>query len=97
MQNNSLDLTKILVEKNLITPGTNISARISVSGFGYAPIVAEREGKVVSISENGVKAVYDEHHRTTKFEDIMSIEGMEISRFAQAYRIKFKKPKPKKK
>ena len=96
MRNNTLDLTKILVEKNLITPGTNISARISVSGFGYAPIVAEKEGRVVSISETGVKAMYDEHCRNTKFEDITSVEGMDVARFAQAYRIKLK-GKPKKK
>jgi hypothetical protein len=94
MSKNSIDLTKILIEKNLVGLGTNISAKISVSGFGYAPITREKYGKITAIGKNSVKAVFDDNqHLSAKFEEITSIEGMEISRFAQAYRIKLKTKK----
>lgn len=90
---NMLDLTKILIDKKLITRGTNISARISLSGFGYAPINVEKEGRVNSIDETGLRVIFDDKQRHTKFEDITSIEGMDISRFAQAYKVKVKNKK----
>ena len=93
---NSLDLTKILVDKKLIGKGTNVSAKITVSGFGYAPVTREKHGRVTAMSEAWVNILFDNAHRYTKFEDITSIEGMDVARFAQAYGIKIK-GKPKKK
>ena len=93
MSKNSIDLTNILVEKNLIGLGTNISAKISVSAFGYAPVFKEKEGKVIGITSTGVKALFEDQEAHTKFENIMSVEGMELARFAQAYRIKVKSKK----
>jgi hypothetical protein len=94
--NNVLDLTKIMVEKNLITPGTNISAKITVSAFGNVLTTKEKEGCVLSVDGTGIKVDFDGKKRHTKFEDILTVEGMEVSRFAQAYKIK-SKAKTKKK
>ena len=97
MQNNVIDLTKLLAEHKLLAPGVTISAKIAVTGFGYAPVVIEKEGSITSVNETGVNAMFDgQKHRHAKFEDILTIEGMDILRFAQAYLIKAKARSKKK-
>lgn len=90
--NNNINLTKLLAEKNLLKAGISISAKIPVKGFGNIAMIAQKNGVVLNIKDDGFIAVYEggkQHY--TSFEDLISIEGMDISRFAQAYRIKAKK------
>jgi hypothetical protein len=87
---NILDLTKIMVEKKLIDRGTNISAKITVSAFGNVLTTKEKEGKVLAVKEDGLKVDFEGRTRHANFEDITSIEGMDVARFAQAYKLKTK-------
>ena len=93
MQNNVINLTKLLAEHKLLAPGVTISAKINVTGFGYAPVVLEKEGTITSVDDKGINALFEGQKRHAKFEEILTIEGMDIPRFAQAYRIKTKSKK----
>ena len=93
MQNNVVNLTKLLAEHKLLAPGVTVSAKINVTGFGYAPVVLEKEGTITSVDDKGINALFEGQKRHTKFEEILTIEGMDIPRFAQAYRIKTKSKK----
>ena len=54
------------------------------------------EGVITSVNENGFTALYEDRKtRTRGFEDLQDIEGMEIPRYAQAYRVKVSLKKPK--
>ena len=89
---NSINLTKLLAEKNLIKSGISVSAKIAVQGFGNMAMTSEKRGIVVSVRENGIIASYEQGKKQfTPFDDLTSIEGMAIDRFAQAYKIKLKK------
>jgi hypothetical protein len=92
MSNNHIELTKILVNRKLLIEGMTVSAKVNVRAFGYAPITTVKRGTMTGTTTDGIKVMYDDQkQRTTKFEDITAIEGMEVARFAQAYRVKFKK------
>jgi hypothetical protein len=90
------ELGQQLVKHNLLIPGVTVSARIPTKGFGHAIMTVELEGTVVNTSEDGVKIQFiDRKSRIAKFEDLTAIEGMDIPRFAQAYRIKTASKKKK--
>ena len=90
--NNSISLTKLLAEKNLLKSGVSISAKIPVKGFGNIAMTAQKNGIVLNFKEDGFVAVYEGgKQQYTPYENLIAIEGMDISRFAQAYRIKTKK------
>lgn len=89
---NSINLTKLLAEKNLIKSGVSVSAKVVVHGFGNISMTSEKRGIVVSVKEDGIIASYEQGKKQfTSFDDLTSIEGMDIERFAQAYKIKIKK------
>lgn len=92
---NVIELSKILADKKLIAPGITISANLSVRGFGGVIMKSVKRGVITSVDDNGVKAMFENRQqRYAKFEELMDIEGMDILRYAQAYKIK---PKSKKK
>ena len=92
MPNNSIDLTKLLADRNLLTKGVTISAKIATTGFGYAAVTTVKDGVITDISPDGLTALFDDKKkRKTSYENIVAIDGMEIARFAQAYRVKLKK------
>ena len=96
MANNFVDLAKILAERKLLREGITISAKVPVRGFGGAPMTAIRKGMITKINEEGFTALYeDRKSRETSYEDLTDIEGMDVPRYAQAYRVKvvFKKNK----
>ena len=94
--NNVIELSKLLAKKNLIAPGVTISANLKVRGFGGVLMQTVKRGVITSVDDEGVKAMFENRqHRYAKFEELMDIEGMDISRYAQAYRIKLG-PKKKK-
>ena len=96
MSNNFVDLSKILAERKLLRNGITISAKVPVRGFGDAPITAIKKGIITSVNENGFTALYEDRKtRTRGFEDLQDIEGMEIPRYAQAYRVKVVLKKPR--
>ena len=93
--NNVIELSKLLAKKNLIAPGVTISANLKVRGFGGVLMNSVKRGVITSVDEEGVKAMFENRqHRYAKFEELMDIEGMDVVRYAQAYRVK---PAPKKK
>ena len=86
---NFIDLAKILAERKLLREGITISAKVSVRGFGGVPTTASRKGVITSVNENGFTALYEDRKlRTTGFDTLEDIEGMDIPRYAQAYRVK---------
>ena len=96
MANNFVDLAKILAERKLLRNGITISAKVPVRGFGGAPITAVKKGIVTSVNEKGFTALYeDRKSRTSGFDTLHDIEGMDVPRYAQAYRVKVNLKKPK--
>ena len=94
--NNVIELSKLLAKKNLIAPGVTISANLKVRGFGGVLMNSVKRGVITSVDEEGVKAMFENRqHRYAKFEELMDIEGMDIIRYAQAYRIKLGSKKKK--
>jgi hypothetical protein len=89
MSNEIRDLGRQLVAHKLLIPGVTVSARIPTKGFGHAIMTVELEGTVINADGEGVKIYFsDRKPRVARFEDLTAIEGMDIPRFAQAYRIK---------
>lgn len=89
MNNEMQELGQKLVENKLLIPGVTVSARIPTKGFGHAIMTVELEGTVISADADGVKIQFmDRNPRVARFEDLTAIEGMDLPRFAQAYRIK---------
>lgn len=96
MQNNSIDLVKLMAERKLLKAGITISAKINVTGFGNIATKVVKTGIITEVFPENMKVVYEGGSiKKTEFNEILSIEGMDISRFAQAYKLKPNK-KPKK-
>jgi len=93
---NFIDLAKILAERKLLREGVTISAKVPVRGFGGAPMTATKRGVITSVNEAGFTALYEDRKiRTTGYEALQDIEGMDVPRYAQAYRVKVSLKKPK--
>jgi len=93
--NNVIELSRLLAKKNLIAPGVTISANLKVRGFGGVLMNSVKRGVITSVDDDGVKAMFENRQqRYAKFEELMDIEGMDVIRYAQAYKVK---PAPKKK
>lgn len=89
MSSKTVDLAKILVDRNIITRGMTITAKVSTTGFGHAIMSSVKQGVITKITSSGLNALFeDKKQRNTAYEDIIAIEGMDLERFAQAYRIK---------
>lgn len=96
MTNNLTEISKALIEKKLLGEGSTISAKVPISGFGGAPTTKVKKGKITKVQDDHFLVYYeDKKIRVTKFDDIEDIEGMDILRYAQAYRIKVKTKKSK--
>ena len=94
--NNVIELSKLLAKKNLIAPGITITANLKVRGFGGVLMNSVKRGVITSVDDGGVKAMFENRQqRYAKFEELMDIEGMDVARYAQAYRVKLG-PKKKK-
>lgn len=89
MSNNSIELAKLLVDRKLLIKGMTISATVATTGFGHVAVNTVKQGIVTEVSPEGLTAIFDDKKkRKTGYENIVAIEGMEIARFAQAYRVK---------
>lgn len=96
MSNNIIDLSKILAKKNLIAPGVTISASLTVRGFGGVTMKSVKNGIVKEVKDDGVEAIFENRQqRYAKFEDLVNVEGMDIFRYAQAYKVKSNSKKKK--
>lgn len=83
------NLSKTLAEKQILIPGLTVSATIPVRIFGNAIVQKEKRGIIVKVDNESMLVSYEHGvKKNTKFEDIVSIEGMEVARFAQAYKVK---------
>jgi len=93
-----MDKNKIideLLSRNIIADGTNVYAEVNARGLGGTPV---RVKKTVLIANFGkTKGIGWERDDAGKdwtfpvhYKDIEAIEGMDIKRFAQAYKIKIK-------
>lgn len=88
----SNNIAKALADKNVIKEGVIIGAKISIKIFGEAHVIKERDGVVVKVDSEGVFARFEKKEvKYAKFDKITTIEGMDINRVAQAYKIKPKK------
>lgn len=93
---NFIDLAKILAERKLLREGITISAKVPVRGFGGAPMTATKKGIITSVNNQGFTALYEDRKiRTTGYETLEDVEGMELPRYAQAYKVKVNYKKPK--
>jgi len=91
-----IDLAKILAERKLLREGVTISAKVPVRGFGGAPMTTTKRGIITSVNEQGFTALYEDRKiRTSGYETLQDVEGMELSRYAQAYKVKVSLKKPK--
>lgn len=88
MSNEIQNLGRQIADHNLINPGVVVSAKMTIKGFGHAILTTEKTGTVISIDSDGIKGVFEGKQRYARFEDLTAIEGMDLPRFAQAYRIK---------
>jgi hypothetical protein len=94
MLSKTVELAKLLVDRNIITQGMTISAKVSTTGFGHAVMTSVKQGVITKITSNGLNALFeDKKQRKTAYEDIIAIEGMDLERFAQAYCIKINNKK----
>ena len=93
---NFIDLAKLLAERKLLRQGITISAKVPVRGFGGAPMTTSKRGIITSVNENGFTALYEDRKiRTTGYETLEDIEGMDLPRYAQSYRVNVSLKKPK--
>jgi hypothetical protein len=91
-----IDLAKILAERKLLREGVTISAKVPVRGFGGAPMTTTKRGIITSVNEQGFTALYEDRKiRTSGYETLQDVEGMELPRYAQAYKVKVSLKKPK--
>lgn len=89
MSNKSIELAKLLADRKLLTEGMTISAKVATTGFGNAVMNTVKQGIITKVTPEGLTAMFeDKKQRKTTYENIVAIEGMEVLRFAQAYRVK---------
>jgi len=88
-------LIKEFIKRKIITDGTNVNADLNANGIGGYPV---RVNKNVVLGDfnghwaNGFErddAGKDWTYKV-KYSDITHVEGMEVPRLAQAYKIKIK-------
>jgi len=93
-----MDKVKIvhaLRDKKVLQEGTSVHAEVTASGLGGQPI---RKVKGVLLGDYGpIKAkgwtrdnAGKDHTYTVYYDDIHAVEGMDLARIAQAYKIKIK-------
>ena len=84
-----------LIKRNVMTEGTNVHAEVTALGLGGQPI---RKVKRVLLGDYGKGKAKGwtrdnagkDHTYVVRYDDIKAIEGMDIKRMAQAYKIKIK-------
>jgi hypothetical protein len=78
-----------MAERKLLKAGITISAKVNVTGFGNIVTKAVKTGIIAEVFPENMKVVYEGGSiRKTKFDEVLAIEGMDINRFAQAYKLK---------
>jgi hypothetical protein len=83
------DLTKQLIARKIVKPGTIITSSVTAFGFCDTPYKTKKDGVILEINHDFIKVKYsDRRTRITSLDDIVSIEGMDVERFAYAYKIK---------
>jgi hypothetical protein len=85
---NNTKICKSLIEKNLLNKDMKISAIITTSGFGFSSYVTEKTGTILDITNDKLIVSFGESTKYVDFNKITKIEGMDFTRFAQAYRVK---------
>jgi hypothetical protein len=89
--NNNIELAKLLANKRLLSRGVTISAKLPTKAFGGVSIETIKEGIILSVNEDGMIGMFDGKKQHASFESLTAIEGMDVPRYAQAYRVKPKK------
>lgn len=85
-------MTQALIDKKILKAGNIITASVTAFGFCDTPYFTKKDGIILEITPEYIKVKYsDQKTRKTKYEELEYIEGMDIERFAQAYKIKPKK------
>jgi len=89
------NIVRELIKRNVITEGTNVHAVVTASGLGGQPIRIQKQVLIGNLGHTSAKGwdrcdAGKDHLYKVNYSDINLIEGMEIARMAQAYKIKIK-------
>jgi hypothetical protein len=88
-------IIKELIKRQVIVDGTNIDAIVTANGLGGQPIEVNKNVVIGSLGENSAKGwdrcdAGKDHIFKVKYDAITAVEGMDVNRMAQAYKIKIK-------
>ena len=86
-------LIKELIKRNIITKGTTINATVRANGIGGQVVEVPKDVSVTIADEKGIVAwerdyAGRDHEYHVRLSNIHDIEGMDIERFAKAYKVK---------
>jgi len=86
-------LLKELIKRKIVTKGTTINATVKANGIGGQVVEVPKDVSITIADENGIVAwerdyAGRDHEYKVKLSDIHDIEGMDVQRFAKAYKIK---------
>jgi hypothetical protein len=92
---NTESIVKELIKRRILTDGTNVNADLNANGIGGYPV---RVNKNVVLGDFGLRSANGferddagkDWSYKVKYCDITHVEGMTVSRLAQAYKIKIK-------
>lgn len=84
-----------LIKRNIVKEGTSINAQVIANGLGGQPVVVNKLVSLTNLGRHKAKGwdrcdAGKDHTFNVKYSAITAVEGMDIKRMAQAYKIKFK-------
>ena len=92
---NNTEIIKEFIKRRIIQDGTNIHAVVKARGLGGEPVEVNKQVVVGSLGQNSAKGwercdAGKDHIYKVNYNAITAIEGMDVVRMAQAYKIKIK-------
>jgi hypothetical protein len=84
-----------LIRRNIVQQGTPCHAVVTANGIGGQPVRVLKSLLLGDLQQTSAKGwtrdnAGKDHVYNVKYDDINAVEGMELTRLAQAYKIKFK-------
>lgn len=86
-------ILKELIKRKIVTKGTTINATVRANGIGGQVVEVPKDVSITIADEDGIVAwerdyAGRDHEYKVKLSNVHDIEGMDIQRFAKAYKIK---------
>lgn len=82
------ELAKVLIEKDILKFETKVTAIVQANGLGNDPVTVKKILVLTDVTEDGCKGYNTSDPDTlypVKYSDIITFEGMTLSRLAEAY------------